>query len=107
MIRFGTSARKEMRCGTAVSIANPSTANTANSRISRKCDSVLGLVVKMRRRVGQDHHLFELAEIDRRRDPYAEEKSRPFAMHALDRPDQQAARENPIEARGYDRVVDA
>src|SRR5580692_8712986 len=107
MIRFGISDRNATMRAPADSSANPNSTKTANSRMSRN-GSVLGLlVVEMRRRLSQDQHLFELAEIDRRRDLHAQEKSRTVAAHALDRSDQQAARENSVETRGHDRIPGA
>jgi len=49
--------------------------------------------------------LLELAKIDRRRDLHGKEKSRTFAMDTLNGADQQAARENPVQARGHDSVA--
>ena len=61
----------------------------------------------MRRRLGQDEHLLELAEINRGRNPHREEKARAFAMDALNTADQQAAREDSVEAGGHDGVAGA
>src|SRR6266852_3879925 len=69
--------------------------------------SALDLVVDVRRRLGDNQHLFESSKFDRRRDRHAKEQSRTFAMHILNRPDQQPARENSVESRSDDGVAGA
>src|SRR5579885_3913723 len=98
--RSGTSSVRGRNRAAVVCSASTIRVRTENSATKRTNLLALGLRRRLRHPLGHDQHLLEAAKVRRRGHVDGEEEAWAFAHHRGHFAHQQAARKNPVQARG-------